>query len=185
MGYKTYLLFFSFFVLLFSCTEEVLIKPKASLLLQYPDAEYQNVNPGCHYSFDLNHLALLQKRTGCNINLEYPQMKATIHLTYNPIQNNLDTLLYEAQKLTYSHTTRASRIDDFAYEDTIKNVYGQYFELGGNAATLSQFYVTDTVKHFINGSLYFRSRPNFDSLYPATVYLRHDIRRLMESLEWE
>lgn len=168
-----------------SCSEEIIIKPKAALLLEYPEPHYQYVKSNCHYAFDLNHIALLQKRDGCNVNLEYPAMRATIHLTYNAINNNLDTLLYEAQKLTYSHTTRASKIDDFAYEDTLKNVYGQYFELGGNAATLSQFYVTDTVNHFINGSLYFRSRPNFDSLYPAAVYLRQDIRRLMESLEWD
>lgn len=172
-------------VILTSCGEEVLIKPKAVLHLSYPEAVYQKVNQQCPYSFEINTAAHIVKRDGCNLNILYPRMKAVIHLTYTPLGNNLDTLLFDAQKLTYDHTSRASKIDDFAYEDTLKNVYGQYFELGGNAATLSQFYLTDTLKHFINGSMYFNSKPNFDSLYPAAVYLRADIKKLMESLEWE
>lgn len=171
--------------ILISCEEEILIKPKATLHLSYPDATYQKVYQQCPYSFEINSAAHIVKRDGCNLNILYPKMKAVIHLTYTPLKNNLDTLLFDAQKLTYDHTSRASKIDDFAYEDTLKNVYGQYFELGGNAATLSQFYLTDTLKHFINGSMYFNSKPNFDSLYPAAVYLRADIKKLMESLEWE
>jgi len=57
--------------------------------------------------------------------------------------------------------------------------------INGNAATPSQFYVTDSVHHFITGSLYFNSKPNFDSIYPAAAYLREDIRRIMETIEWK
>jgi gliding motility-associated lipoprotein GldD len=57
--------------------------------------------------------------------------------------------------------------------------------VGGNAASQSQFYLTDSTQHFITGSLYFYARPNFDSILPAANYLEKDIKRIMESLEWK
>jgi len=36
----------------------------------------------------------------------------------------------------------------------------------------------------LNGALYFEAKPNFDSIYPAVVYLRNDMRVLMETLRW-
>ncbi|MGO1585817.1 MAG: gliding motility lipoprotein GldD, partial [Mesonia sp.] len=55
----------------------------------------------------------------------------------------------------------------------------------GNAASQAQFYVTDSVNHFITGSIYFRSKPNYDSIVPAANYLKNDIKHLMESLTWK
>ncbi len=39
--------------------------------------------------------------------------------------------------------------------------------------------------HFLSGSLYFYAKPNYDSIYPAAEYLKKDIKRIMESLEWK
>ena len=58
------------------------------------------------------------------------------------------------------------------------------YEVGGNAASQSQFYLTDSTNHFVTGSVYFFSKPNYDSIYPASEYLKKDIRHLMESLRW-
>ena len=60
-----------------------------------------------------------------------------------------------------------------------------FYMINGDAATQSQFYVTDSINHFVTGSLYFNSKPNFDSIYPAAVYLRNDIRVIMESIQWK
>ena len=60
-----------------------------------------------------------------------------------------------------------------------------FYMINGDAATQSQFYVTDSINHFISGALYFESKPNFDSIYPAVVYLRNDIRRIMETIDWK
>jgi gliding motility-associated lipoprotein GldD len=59
------------------------------------------------------------------------------------------------------------------------------YEIGGDAASQSQFYLTDSINHFISGSLYFYAKPNYDSIYPASEYLKRDIKRLMESLKWK
>jgi gliding motility-associated lipoprotein GldD len=57
--------------------------------------------------------------------------------------------------------------------------------INGNAATQAEFYETDSVQHFINGALYFDAKPNFDSIYPAVMYLRNDMRIIMETLAWK
>jgi len=55
----------------------------------------------------------------------------------------------------------------------------------GNAASQYQFFLTDSIDHFLVGSLYFYAQPNFDSIYPAAVYLEKDIVHLMETLKWK
>jgi gliding motility-associated lipoprotein GldD len=48
-----------------------------------------------------------------------------------------------------------------------------------------QFYVTDSINHFLSGALYFSSQPNYDSILPAIDYLRSDVRKLLETLRWK
>ena len=59
------------------------------------------------------------------------------------------------------------------------------YEVEGNAASQAQFYVTDSINHFLTGAIYFRATPNFDSIYPAAAYLKNDIKQLMETVEWQ
>ncbi|MCC8172861.1 MAG: hypothetical protein LIO65_00175 [Odoribacter sp.] len=54
----------------------------------------------------------------------------------------------------------------------------------GNTASPAQFFVTDSVKHFLRGALYFNERPHNDSLAPVIDYLRKDIEVLMESISF-
>ena len=113
-------------------------------------------------------------------------MKATLYLTYQDVKNNnLDSLLRDAQKLAYDHTIKANSIPEQPYVNPDKNVYGMFYMINGNAATQAEFYATDSINHFLNGALYFEAKPNFDSIYPAVVYLREDIRKLMETITWK
>ncbi len=177
-------LFFCFIIL--ACNEEVVVKPAAKLRLEYPESSYKKVKVNCPFSFKMNSNATLDTTRGCNLDLVYPDMKATVYLTYQSVKNhNIDSLLYDAQKLTYDHTIKANSILEQPRVDSINNVYGMFYMIDGNAATQSQFYVTDSVNHFITGSLYFKAKPNFDSIYPAVMYLREDIRVLMETMKWE
>ena len=63
--------------------------------------------------------------------------------------------------------------------------YGSIFEVTGNAASPIQFHVTDSVKHFITGAVYFSVQPNYDSIKPAISYLQNDVVRMIESMEWK
>ena len=60
-----------------------------------------------------------------------------------------------------------------------------FYEVGGNAASQSQFYLTDSTEHFLTGSLYFYAKPNYDSILPAAKYLEKDIRHIMETVKWK
>ena len=60
-----------------------------------------------------------------------------------------------------------------------------FYEVGGNAASQSQFYVTDSTEHFLTGSLYFYAKPNYDSILPAAKYLEKDIKHIMETVKWK
>tara|TARA_R110000850_G_scaffold190308_2_gene316200 strand:- start:38784 stop:39335 length:552 start_codon:yes stop_codon:yes gene_type:complete len=181
---KHFIVFLSIFFLL-SCGDDVIVKPKAYLALEYPQAQYKEVNPDCPFSFEINALSNLIRKNDCWMNLEYPKMKATIYLTYRPVKGNLDSLLYDAQKLTYDHTIKASTIFEQPRVDSINDVFGMLYMINGDAATSTQFYVTDSTDHFITGSLYFKSKPNFDSILPAISYLRGDVRHIMETIHWK
>lgn len=183
---------FSLFLL--GCGNDPLPKPKGFLRLEYPTPTYKTVvNPSVPFLYNQNNEAQrissikrdsLDESFG--INIEYPALKGTIYLTYRKVRaNNLDSLLRDAQNLTQKHTTKADEILSTVYENPNKNVYGMFYEVGGNAASQSQFYATDSTKHFLSGSLYFYAKPNYDSIYPAAIYLKNDIRQIMESLEWK
>lgn len=175
-------------ILLFSCGEDNKPKPKGFLALQYPEAHYKRVDIGCPYIFDMNTLAEMgpsRNNVPCWIDLNYDLLNASIFLTYMPVNNNLDSLLTDAQKLPLRHTIKADEIEGDIYTNKIHDTYGMFYEVSGDAASQAQFYLTDSTDHFITGSVYFNAVPNFDSIIPAADYLKRDMRHLMESLRWK
>jgi len=169
----------------FSCKNEVLPKPASYLRLDYPEAKYVNFENQCPFAFEMNSGAIIKGEKDCGFTISYPKMKATIYLTYKPVNNNIDKLLRDAQKLTYEHVIKADNILEQPYLNPEKKVYGMFYQVDGNAATNSQFYATDSTKHFVTGSVYFYVKPNFDSIMPAASYVRNDMQRLLETLKWK
>lgn len=172
-------------LLLVSCNEETLPKPKAFLRLAYNDANYTKSESDCPYTFEFSEMANASPNTKCWINIRYPSLKASLNITYRPVENNLKELFLESEKLTYKHSIKADGISAQPYENTNKKVYGSLLEVTGNAASPLQFHLTDSTKHFITGALYFEVQPNYDSILPAIKYVEKDIKHLMETLEWK
>jgi gliding motility-associated lipoprotein GldD len=168
-----------------SCKDDVLPKPASFLRLDYPEAKYVNFENNCPFAFEINENAIIKGEQNCGFAITYPKMKATIYITYKPVNNNIEKLLKDAQKLTYEHVIKADDILEQPYLNPEKKVYGMFYQVDGNAATNSQFYVTDSTKHFITGSVYFYAKPNFDSIMPAASYVKNDMQRLMETLKWK
>ncbi|MEM8847299.1 MAG: gliding motility lipoprotein GldD [Bacteroidota bacterium] len=179
------LVILSILFLSLGCKDEVLPKPKAMLRLDYSQAKYEELDLDCAFAFDMNSESILKENKDCSLVLDYPVMKGSIYLTYKPVKNNLDTLLIDAQKLSYEHVVKADNILEQPFVNPEDDVYGMFYEISGNAASQSQFYVTDSINHFVTGSLYFYAKPNYDSILPAAIYLQKDIRRIMESLRWK
>lgn len=175
-----------------SCGDDPVPKPNGYLRLDYPVAEYKRTNTILPFSFEKNTLSdsissikIDENRNAYGIDINYPSMKGTIYLTYKKVtEDNLNNLLRDAQSLTLKHVSKADEIVEQPYENEKQSVFGMFYEVGGNAASQSQFYVTDSINHFLTGSLYFYAKPNYDSIYPAAVYLKNDIKHIMETIKW-
>ncbi|PKA97974.1 protein involved in gliding motility GldD [Flavobacteriaceae bacterium MAR_2009_75] len=171
-------------VTMVSCKEDVLPKPKAQLRLEYeqPTKAQLELN---EFKFQYNDLAQIKDETANSMTLEYPEMKGEIFINYKKIDGNLEQLLSDAQKFSYEHSVKADGILEQPFINEEDKVFGMFYEVSGNAASQAQFYVTDSTRNFVTGSLYFFTKPNYDSIYPAAAYLRNDIRGIMESLKWK
>ena len=177
--------FFLISVLIIGCKDDVLPKPKSYLSLNYSKATYAVFENNCGYTFRYNSLANIASKSICNFDINYKNMKATVYINYKPVNNNINVLLRDAQKLTYEHVKKADGILEQPYYNKSEKKYGMFYEVTGNAASQSQFYLTDSVKHFLVGSVYFYAKPNYDSVLPASEYVKNDLRVLMESLKWK
>lgn len=175
-----------------SCESEHTPKPRAFLRLEYPQPNFKVVKTSLPFSFEKNELAnnltdikIARDNKSIGITITYPTLKGTIYLTYKQVtETNLEPYLLDAQNITQKHTQKADAITEQPYINDLNKVYGMFYEVGGDAASQSQFYVTDSTNHFVTGSLYFYAKPNYDSILPAAHYLKRDIQHLMETIKW-
>jgi gliding motility-associated lipoprotein GldD len=56
-------------------------------------------------------------------------MKATIYLSYKPVNNNINLLLRDAQKLTYEHVIKADDILEQPFLNKKDKVYGMFYQV--------------------------------------------------------
>ncbi len=177
--------------LLVSCQSAHPPKPRGYFRIALPQKQYTRIDTSvlpCY--FELPQYANVT-RTKANtteperVNLNFSRFGAKIHLSYKSLNNNIYEILEDNRKLAFKHTIKAEAINEQLYSNPEKKVHGILFEIKGNAASPLQFYVTDSVKHFLRGSLYFNSVPNKDSLAPVIDYLRDDVVHLMETLTWK
>jgi len=184
---KSIVLFALMTTIVTSCSnDEYLPKPKAFLRLAYTDAHYNSITTDCPYSFEISNDARADFNDKCWVNIKYPKLKASLNITYRPIEKNLFELIKEAEKLTINHAIKADAfIPPRDYLNNEKSVYGSISEVTGNAASPLQFHLTDSTKHFITGALYFETKPNYDSILPAIKYIEKDMKHIMETLNWK
>lgn len=182
---NSHLLFVLFTMLFFlNCKNEPIPKPKAKMRLEYPQGKLAELKAD-NFSFKYNQLAEPESNTENAFTLDYPEMKGAIFLSYKKVDGDLEKLIYDAKRLSYEHAAKADNIVEQPYVNPKDKVYGALFEVQGDAASQSQFYVTDSTEHFLTGSVYFYAKPNYDSILPAAAYLQNDIRGIIETLKWK
>ncbi|MDX9772572.1 MAG: gliding motility lipoprotein GldD [Bacteroidales bacterium] len=172
------------------CRQPSVPKPAGYFRIDLPEKRYVRYETPCSYSIEYPDYARINLKPGsardtCWMDIEFPSMRAKIHLTYFDIRNNLASLTELSRELAYKHTIRADAIDEKLWADDSAHVYGILYDLKGNTASSVQFYVTDSIRHYLRGSLYFMAEPNEDSLLPVINFLREDIIHLIETLNWE
>lgn len=171
--------------LCFACKEESLPKPKAYLDLTYPEKSYKPLFIKKPYTFLITDQAVIKKEPNDWLKILYPKLKASIDITYFKVDNNVRELIQESEKLVFEHTIKAEKISSKDFLNTEKKVFGTLYEISGNAASQIQFHLTDSSRNFMKGALYFYAKPNYDSVLPAVDYIKKDIIKLIETLEWK
>lgn len=165
-------------------------KPRGYFRIDLPKKEYVTFDTLCPFSFQYPLYAKVDRDTDRNTeeywyNIQFPAMKATLHLSYKPIAGNIKQFLEDSRTLVYKHTVKADAIDEKLIIDDMNRKFGIYYDIKGDAASSFQFILTDSTKHFLRGALYFNVRPNKDSLAPVLAFIKKDIEKLVESLRWK
>ena len=172
--------------LLQSCNDDAVPRPTSQLRLEYPEPTYNLKASNYPFSFETNDFSTVVTKENGALEVHYPKMKATVYLSYKTVNNDLEKLLTDAQKLTYKlHVMKADEIIEQPYINPDKKVYGMFYTVGGDAASNALFYATDSTKNFVTGSVYFYTKPNFDSILPASSYITKDMKKMLESIKWK
>ncbi|HEX2535815.1 MAG TPA: hypothetical protein VHK69_18865 [Chitinophagaceae bacterium] len=183
-------------VLLAACNSEYVRKPRGYFKIPLPEKKYQLFDqPGYPYVFEYPAYGSItrdstffeaQPENPYWINIDFPDFGGRIYISYKPVGRNVfDSLVNDAFTMAYKqHTYKASAIRPVPFT-TPNGLEGVYFTLTGNTATANQFFVTDSVRHFLRGALYFGATPNEDSLRPVNDFLRKDMEHLIQTLRWK
>jgi gliding motility-associated lipoprotein GldD len=183
-----------FSISFFSCggdeDETIAPKPRTYFRLTFPEKKYVPYNSACPFTFEMPAYSKISadKNAGaepCWINLDFPSFNGTLHLSYKEVKGNLAAYLEDTYTLVTKHQVKASGIEERLISNDSSKVYGLLYNIGGNAASSVQFYITDSSKHFIRGALYFNAVPNTDSIQPVTDFIREDIYHMIESFSWK
>lgn len=171
------------------CGKKYTPKPRGHFRIDFPVKGYQLFDANFPYSFEFPVYAKIEPDTLDKepywIDISIPANKAKFHLSYKKVENNLDQLTEDSRELAYKHSIKASSIEEDIYENPVRKVYGTVYNIKGNAASPMQFYLTDSVEHFLRGSMYISEIPNYDSLQPVINFLEADMIRLIETLSWK
>ena len=165
-------------------------KPRGYFRIDLPEKQYKRFDTACPFTFEYPVYAKVEKDTDKNTqpywyNIEFPSMKATLHLSYIKIDKNLLKILEDCRTLVYKHTVKADAIADSMLIDKSKKLYGLTYDIKGEAASCYQFILTDSSKSVVRGALYFNVPPNKDSLAPVMAFLKKDIRHFIKSFGWK
>ena len=182
-------------LLLVSCNGVYTPKRRGYFKIDFPRHEYQTFDQqGFPYTFEYPVYAKIVRDSSFFdtvpenpywINIDFPRFDARIYISYKAIgPNKFDKLREDAFKMTFKHTSKASSIDQTVIQ-TPNGIGGIYFNVGGNAATANQFFLTDTTKHFLRGALYFDTTPNEDSLGIVNQFLEKDMQHLINTFKWK
>jgi gliding motility-associated lipoprotein GldD len=172
-----------------ACTEKYTPRPRGYFRIDFPEKEYVALSGSYPYFFEIPAYSLVTRDSSAFsepywINISIPANRAEIHLSYKTVKDNLFIFTEESRELAYKHTQKASAIEERIFMNPGMKVYGTIYMISGNAASPIQFYLTDSTRHFLRGSLYIRDVPNIDSLKPVIDFLVPDVIHLIETTGW-
>lgn len=178
-------------ILLQGCHQTYTPKPRGYFRIDLPEKEYVRFDSTYPYSFEYPVYARIIPDTRPSsepfwINIDFPQFKGKIHISYKPVQENLKEYLEDSRTFVIKHIPKADAIDDSLVYRPEARVFGLvYYIEGSQAASACQFFVTDSTSRFLRGALYFNVEPNNDSLAPVIRFIEEDIRHMVSTFRWK
>ncbi len=190
MKLKYFLIFF-LVIFFIACSADYYPKPRGYFRIDMPEKKYRKLDSIYPYSFDYPIYTKISHDIHSPheknwINLNFKQFKGSIHLSYKKVNGNLNKFMEDSRTMAMKHIPKASAIDNRVIYNKDRKLYGLIYEISGSgAASPYQFFVTDSSAHFLRGALYFNIIPNNDSMAPVIDFIKLDIEKLIESLEWK
>jgi len=177
-------------LLLTACSDEPTPKPRAYFRIAIPEHNYIDFDENYPYSFQYADYAKVLNANNPQhpywMYIDYPYFKARIYITYNDIHNNVNRMLNDAHDLAYKHISVANDIRQDLIIIPENKVYGLVYEIkGARVASPINFFLTDSVSHFVRASLYFNMEPQNDSLEPVINAISADIQKMIKSFKWK
>lgn len=167
-------------------------KPRGYFRIEFPEKSYRQFQSDAPFTFEYPLYAAMypdsSKESRKNwYNLTFPNFNARLHISYYDFSNQkeLEQLTEDSRKLAFKHTVKATGIDEALIRNKDKKVYGIYYTIEGNTASLLQFYLTDSIKHYLRGALYFNEKPKFDSVQPVADFIKQDLDKMITTFKWK
>jgi gliding motility-associated lipoprotein GldD len=176
-----------------SCDQEDEVyspKPRGYCRISFPEKKYRLFDTICPYRFEIPVYARVstdkhKNAEPCWYNIDFPQFKATIHLSYKPLNNDVNRHLENSHYFANKHQVKATGLEETVIMRDSARVYGLLFDIAGNTASSLQFYLTDSTRHFLRGALYFNATPNIDSLKIVIDFIREDVLKMINTTAWK
>ena len=168
-------------------------KPTAYLRIDMPPHAYTLCDTAVlPFTFEHSDAARIEWKKSARgeqwFTLRYPKYKGYVFLTYKSIKGakELRAQVDTSYQFVEGHFSYSSGVDENRFIDPPHRLYGTTYLLKGqNVASTYQFWLTDSVSHFLRGALYIDCTPNNDSLAPVLNYIQADIDHLIESVRWK
>jgi len=172
------------------CRNNYTPKPPGYIKVEYPEKKYRLYDSYPAFRFECPEYTVITFDSSTRIqqgwlNVNFPTLNGTVFLSYKKLNQNLKAYVEDSRSMVYKHTIKAETIEEILLKNSVKKVYGIFYDIKGNVASSIQFFVTDSLNHFLRGSLYFNAQPNQDSLAPLISFVRKDIDHMLNTLEWK
>ncbi|MEJ0031212.1 MAG: gliding motility lipoprotein GldD [Bacteroidota bacterium] len=175
-----------------SCSKDYQPKPKGYNRIPLPDTAYRPLPDSLPYQFQYSRAATLMKDTSWIrerhwVEIYYPTLKANVHITYKKLMNSeqlLKEFLNDAYVLTAKHQIKANAINETIVTRKDRKV-AIIAEIEGEVPSQFQFTMTDSTNNFLRGALYFNTKVQNDSLKPAIDFMKKEMMRIVNTLEWK
>jgi gliding motility-associated lipoprotein GldD len=178
----------------FACQNEQIFipKPRGYHRISLPKASYQTTPDSLPYFFEYSQEAKLLRDSSVVakrhwFEMYYPEFTANIDISYYPIKGDkaaFEDFVNDSHNLAVKHKIKAYAIDEITFRTPNGNSV-ILFELKGDVPSQLQFYVTDSTRNFLRGSLYFPTNLHNDSLAPVIDFIKKDMLHIVNTVQWK